>query len=106
MSGFEDRKQAFEKKYSHDQDVAFKINARRNKLLGLWAAEMMGKTGDDTEAFAREVVLSEYEEAGENDVFRKVFGALAAAGVTITENEVRLKMNQLLEEAKQQFMQD
>ena len=81
MSEFDKRKKGFEDKFAHDEEMAFKANARRNKLLGLWAAEKLGKTGDDAEAYAKDVVSSDFEEAGHEDVFRKVRGDFDAAGV-------------------------
>lgn len=72
MTGFDDRKSAFENKFKHDQDVQFKVNARRNKLVGLWAAEKLGKTGPDADAYAKEVVASDFEKAGDDDVIEKL----------------------------------
>ena len=79
MSTFDDRENAFENKFAHDAQMQFRAEARRNKLLGLWAAELMGKTGDAAEAYAREVINADFEEAGDEDVFRKVSGDLAVA---------------------------
>ena len=76
MSTFDDRENAFENKYAHDQEMQFRAEARRNKLLGLWAAELLGKTGADADAYAREVVKADFEEAGHEDVVRKVAGDL------------------------------
>lgn len=100
MSGFDDRKKGQESKYAHDQEVEFKAGARRNKLLGLWAAELMGMTGEDAAAYAKEVVKSDFEEAGDHDVFRKVRGDFDARGVEQTDHQLRHKMDQLLEEAR------
>jgi len=83
MSGMDDRSEAYENKFAHDEELRFKAEARRNKLLGLWAAEHLGKTGDEAEAYAREVVLADFEEAGDNDVFRKVRGDFDAAGAVL-----------------------
>lgn len=101
MSGMSDREKAFENKYAHDQELKFKIEARRNKLLGLWAAGLLGKT--DAEEYAKEVVASDFEEAGHEDVFRKVQGDLSAAGVAVTEDAIRAKMIELLDEATAQI---
>ncbi|WP_099827559.1 DUF1476 domain-containing protein [Oceaniglobus indicus] len=101
MSTFDDRKNAFENKFSHDAEMQFKAEARRNKLLGLWAAELMGKSGDDAEAYAREVIKSDFEEAGDEDVYRKVSGDL---GDKADEATIRAKMSDLLVEAKAQLM--
>jgi hypothetical protein len=101
MTTFDDRENAFESKYAHDADMQFRAEARRNKLLGLWAAEMMGKTGDDAAQYAREVVAADFEEAGFEDVVRKVVADLAGRA---TADEVRGKLGLLLTEAKAQLM--
>lgn len=103
MGWFDKRKKGFEEKFAHDEELKFKATARRNKLLGLWAAELMGKTGDEAEAYAKEVVKADFEEPGHEDVFRKVRDDLAAAGVEISEKEIRQKMDELMEEAVQQI---
>ncbi|WP_137044001.1 DUF1476 domain-containing protein [Pseudolabrys sp. FHR47] len=94
MTTFDKREEGFEKKFAHDEELQFKAMARRNKLLGLWAAEMLGKSGDDANAYAKEVVLADFEEAGDNDVLKKVVKDLEGKG--ITEQQVRAKMNELL----------
>lgn len=104
MTTFDDRDRAFENKYAHDQELQFKVMARRNKLLGLWAASKLDKTAGDADAYAKEVVMSDFEEAGDDDVLRKVLGDLKAGGVEITDVQVRAEMNRLLGEAKQQIM--
>ena len=101
MTTFDKREEGFEKKFAHDEELKFKAMARRNKLLGLWAAGELGKTGDDADAYAKEVVASDFEEAGDNDVLRKVVKDLSAKGVT--EQAVRAKMNELLGEAVKQL---
>jgi hypothetical protein len=101
MTTFDKREEGFEKKFAHDEELKFKAYARRNKLLGLWAAEQLGKTGADAEAYAKEVVLADFEEAGDSDVARKVIGDLAPKGVT--ETQVREKMNELLATAIEQI---
>lgn len=103
MSTFDDRENAFEAKYAHDAEMQFKADARRNKLLGLWAAELMGKTGDDALAYAKEVVKSDFEEAGHEDVYRKVSGDL---GDKASEAEIRAKMSELMAQAKAQLLTD
>lgn len=103
MSSFDDRENAFENKFAHDADMQFKAEARRNKLLGLWAAEMMGKSGDEADAYAREVIKSDFEEAGDDDVLRKVAADL---GDKSDADAIRTKMNELLAEAKAQLMED
>ena len=103
MSTFDDRENAFESKYAHDAEMQFKAEARRNKLLGLWAAELMGKTGDDAQAYAKEVIKADFEEAGDEDVYRKVAGDL---GDKATEEAIRGKMRDLMREAKAQLMDE
>lgn len=103
MSTFNDREKAFENKFAHDSEMQFKAEARRNKLLGLWAAEYLGKTGDDAAAYAVEVVKSDFEEAGDEDVYRKVSGDL---GDRVEEFVIRAKMIELMAEAKAQLMKD
>ncbi|MGJ5177222.1 DUF1476 domain-containing protein [Bradyrhizobium oligotrophicum] len=94
MTTFDKREDAFERQFAHDEELKFKAEARRNKLLGLWAAEKLGKSGADADAYAKEVVAADFEEAGDADVLRKVLGDLAANGVT--EAEIRAKMSELL----------
>ena len=101
MSTFDDRQQAFEAKFAHDAEMQFKSEARRNKLLGLWAAELMGKTGDEAAAYAIAVVKSDFEEAGDEDVYRKVAGDLEGRA---DEATIRAKMVSLMAEAKAQLM--
>lgn len=97
MSGFNDREKAFENKFAHDQDLKFRAEARRNKLLGLWVAGLIGKA--DAEAYAKEVVAADFVEAGDEDVFRKVRADLDAAGVAISDAELRTRMVDFLGEA-------
>jgi hypothetical protein len=101
MSTFDDRENAFENKFAHDAEMQFKADARRNKLLGLWAAQLLGKSGDDAQAYAKEVVKSDFEEAGHEDVYRKVSGDL---GDKANEATIRAKMEELMVEAKRQLM--
>ncbi len=101
MSTFDDRQQAFEAKFAHDAEMQFKAEARRNKLLGLWAAALMGKTGDEAAAYAIAVVKSDFEEAGDEDVYRKVAGDLEGRA---DEATIRAKMVSLMAEAKAQLM--
>ena len=103
MSTFDDRQQAFEAKFAHDAEMQFKAEARRNKLLGLWAAELMGKSGDEAAAYAIEVVKSDFEEAGDEDVFRKLSGDLGDLADAAT---IRSKMAALMAEAKAQLMSE
>ena len=94
MTSFDKREEGFEKKFALDEEQKFKAEARRNKLLGLWAAEKLGKTGDDAAAYAKEVVASDFEEAGDADVLRKVAADLSGKG--INEQQVRVKMDELM----------
>lgn len=102
MTTFDEREKGFENKFIHDQELQFKVYARRNKLLGLWAAEQMGLTGTQAESYAREVVSADFEEAGDEDVFRKVLKDLQAKGASIDEKGLRKAMADLLAKAKQQ----
>jgi hypothetical protein len=103
MSNFNDREKAQEAKYANDQETSFKAGARRNKLLGIWTAEQLGLSGDDAAAYAREVIAADFEETGEEDVFRKVWGDLQAKNVDISEHRVRKQMEELLVEATRQI---
>ena len=103
MSTFEDRENAFESKFAHDAEMQFKADARRNKLLGLWAADLMGKDADAAAEYAREVVKSDFEEAGDEDVYRKVAGDL---GDLADEATIREQMVDLMRQAKAQLMEE
>lgn len=103
MSTFDDRENAFENKFAHDAEMQFKAEARRNKLLGLWAAELMGKSGDEAAAYATEVVKADFEEAGHEDVVRKVAADL---GDKATADQIRAKMDELMPVAKGQLMDE
>lgn len=103
MTSMRDRQEGFEKKFAMDEETKFKAMARRNKLLGLWAAEKLGKSGADADAYAKEVVRSDFEEAGDEDVFRKVRADFDAAGVTLTDIQIRGAMAELLITAVEQI---
>lgn len=103
MATFDDRKRGEEAKFAMDQAADFKIMARRNKLLGLWAADLMGLTGADADAYAKEVVLSDLEEAGDDDVFRKVRGDFDIKGIDRTDARIREHMSELMAVARQQL---
>ena len=103
MTTFDKREEGFEKQFAHDEDLKFKAMARRNKLLGLWAAEKMGLTGADADAYAKEVVMSDFEEAGDHDVFRKVRKDFDAKGVVQSDDQIRQTMDQLLAQAVAQI---
>lgn len=99
MTGFDDRRDAFERRFAHDEELRFKAMARRNKLLGLWAAERLGKSGAEADEYAKSVVLADFEEAGDADVVRKVRGDLEAAGHATAEPEIRAQMERLMAQA-------
>ena len=99
MSGFDKREEGFEKKFAHDEELRFKAMARRNKLLGNWAAEKLGLAGTDAEAYAKAVVMADFDEAGDEDVFRKVRADLDAKKVAVSDEELRRAMTDLLGKA-------
>ena len=103
MTTFDQRKDAYENKFAHDEELRFKATARRNKLLGLWAAEKLGKSGAEAEAYAKSVVVADFEEAGDEDVVRKVKSDFAAASVTIADSELRQVMSELLIRAAEEI---
>ncbi|MBI6628408.1 DUF1476 domain-containing protein [Pontibaca salina] len=103
MTTFDERKKAFENKYAHDEEMLFKATARRNKLVGLWAAELLGKSDDEAAEYAKEVVRSDFEEAGHEDVVRKVAADL---GSKADADTIRAKMDELLPVAKAQIMEE
>ncbi len=102
MTTFDKREEGFEKKFAHDEDLRFKALARRNKLVGLWAAGLLGKTGADADAYAKEVVIADLEEAGDEDVMRKLVKDLTGKGVS--EQQIRDKMSEMLEQAAAQVL--
>ena len=106
MSSFDDRQRAEEAKFALDEAAEFKVMARRNKLLGLWAAELMDLHGDDAEAYAKTVVLPDLEEAGDDDVFRKVRGDLDKAGIERSDARIRDHMAELLPVAREQVLKE
>jgi hypothetical protein len=102
MTTFDDRRDAFEKKFAHDEELRFKATARRNRLFGLWAAELLGRSGPEADAYAKGVVMADFEEAGDEDVLRKVRADLEAAGKAVSEGELRSKMSELLVRAAEE----
>jgi hypothetical protein len=106
MSSFDDRERAEEAKFAMDAATEFKVMARRNKLLGLWAAELMSIQGDEAEAYAKSVVMSDLEEPGDEDVFRKVRGDLDEAKVDVSDQRLREHMAELLPVARDQVMKE
>lgn len=103
MTDMKDRQQGFERKFVLDEETRFKATARRNKLLGMWAAEKLGKAGADAEAYAKEVVIADMAEAGDEDVLRKVKGDFDAAGVDQTPEQIRKAMDELMVVAVEQI---
>jgi hypothetical protein len=101
MTTFDKREEGFEKKFAHDEELRFKAMARRNKLLGLWAAGLLGKTGAEADSYAKEIVMADFEEPGEEDVFRRVMKDLGGQGVT--EPQIRAKMTEFLAQAVEQI---
>jgi hypothetical protein len=103
MTTFDDRKDAFEKKFAHDEELRFKATARRNKLFGLWAAGQLGKSEAEADAYAKSVVLADFQEAGDDDVLRKVRADLEAGGKPVSEAELRQQMMDLLARAVEEI---
>ena len=99
MTTFDKREEGFEKKFAHDEELRFKATARRNKLLGMWAAEKLGLAGPAAEAYAKEVVVADFEESGDNDVFRKLRKDFDDKGVAQSDHQIRRTMDELLEQA-------
>lgn len=99
MGTFDKREEGFEKKFAHDEQLLFKAQARRNKMLGLWAAEKLGKSGADAEAYAKSVVVADLEEAGDEDVFRKIRKDFDAAKVEQSDHQIRRTMEELMAKA-------
>lgn len=99
MTTFDKREEGFEKKFAHDEELRFKANARRNKLFGLWAAEKLGLSGADADKYAKDVVMADFEEAGDDDVFRKVRKDFDAKGVAQTDQQLRAAMDELMNKA-------
>jgi hypothetical protein len=103
MTTFEDREKGFERKFAHDEELKFKATARRNKLLGLWAAEQLGLSGDEAQAYAREIVKADLAEPGDEDVFRKVRGDFDAKGIVQSDHQIRRMMGELMATAVSQI---
>ena len=106
MPTFDDRRDTFERKFAHDEELRFKATARRNKLLGLWAAEKLGKSGPEADGYAKSMVLADFEEPGDQDVIRKVTRDLDAAGIPHSEAQVRRVMDDLMARAVQEVQAD
>lgn len=106
MTTFDDRENAFENKFARDEEFQFKVTARRNKLVGLWAAEKMGLTPEEADAYAKSVVQADFEEAGDEDVIRKLLGDLTSAGVEMDEAAIRAALDAKMVEARRQFIEE
>jgi hypothetical protein len=105
MTTFDDRESAFENKYAHDEEMQFRITARRNKLVGLWAAEQMRLTPEEADAYAKSVVQADFEEAGDEDVIRKLLGDLTSAGIDTDDAAIRAALETKMVEARRQFIE-
>ena len=106
MTQFDDRERAFESKFAHDEQMNFRIIARRNRLVGEWAARKMGLSDEETASYAKDVVRADFEEAGDDDVVRKVLGDLTAAGVEVDEAQIREALGHKMVEARRQVIQE
>ena len=106
MTTFDKREEGFEKQFAHDEELKFKATARRNKLLGLWAAGLLGKSGAAAEAYAREVVAADFEKPGDHDVFHKIRGDFDAAGVEQSDHQIRRTMDELMSRAIEQVQSE
>ena len=106
MNGFDNREKGFEAKYSVDQELEFKVIARRNRLLGAWAAEQMGLSGEAVDSYAKEVVAADFEKPGQDDVVEKLLADMTAKGVDISEHLIRVEMDRCYEEAARQISEE
>lgn len=104
MTTFDDRDKAFENKYARDEEMNFKVNARRNKLLGLWAAGKLGKNGPEAEAYAKEVVMADLDAPGDADMLAKLLGDFKSADINMSEAEIRSEMERMLPTAREQIL--
>jgi hypothetical protein len=105
MTTFDDREKAHEAKFARDEEMAFRVTARRNRLVGQWAAARMGLTPEETDSYSKSVVQADFEEAGDEDVVRKLLGDLAAAGVETADEDVRRALVEMMVEARRQLME-
>jgi hypothetical protein len=106
MSAFDDREKEFEAKFKHDQDIQFKVVARRNRLLGEWAGQEMGLSGEALVTYSKDVVMSDFQQPGDDDVLQKVQADLKAAGIDLEQSRLRKKMDELLQLSKEQVMSE
>ena len=104
MSSFDEREKSFEKKFVRDEELQFKVGAKRNKYLGEWAADKLGKAGDDKITYIQEVIKSDFAEPGDEDVFRKIQNDFKKASISISDSKIREQMSSLLERAKKEFL--
>ena len=105
MTQFDDRERAFEAQFARDEELQFRVLARRNRLLGAWAAELMGLSAVEAESYAKDVVRADFEEAGDEDVIRKLLGDLTSAGIDVDETRIRDALGHKMVEARRQLMQ-
>jgi hypothetical protein len=105
MTTFDERERAFESKFAHDEELRFRVVARRNRLLGAWAARLMGLSDAEADAYAKDVIRADFEEAGDEDVIRKLLGDLTAAGVEIDDSKIREALAHKESEARRQIME-
>ena len=105
MTSFDDRERAFETQFARDEEMAFRITARRNRLVGKWAAELMGLTSEESDAYCKAVVQADFEEAGDQDVIRKLLGDLVSANVEIDEGRIRAALHDATVEARRQLIE-
>ncbi len=105
MTTFDDREKAFESKFAHDEELTFRIVARRNRLLGIWAAEQLGLTPEEADAYAKSVIQADFEEAGDGDVVRKLLGDLTGAGIETSDHIIRRALEEKSIEARRQLME-
>ncbi len=105
MTTFDNREQAFENKFAHDEEMAFRVTARRNRLLGQWAAALMGLTAEETASYATSVIQADFEEAGDEDVIRKLLGDLTGADVDIDEGSIRAALEAKTIDARRQLLE-
>ncbi len=106
MASFSDREKSFERKYEHDQELRFKVTARRNRLLGMWAAQELGLPAGEHDSYAKSVVMADFEKPGDSDVLEKVLGDFSAKGIAMTEHRLRKHMDDLMKAAREQLMNE
>jgi hypothetical protein len=105
MTTFDERQRGFENQFARDQEMVFRVTARRNRLIGVWAAGLMGLTPEETDAYAKAVVQADFEEAGDEDVIRKLLGDLTSAGVSADEGQIRAALEEKTVEARRQLLE-